>query len=320
MSSLKFVLLSCITGLTFGENVYQPAECPGLYCGRQELGPGKYTSCGACPRGYQPLYNSICNECTSSPTFYDWLYLGFMAIMSVLLHLYFIDYTNVRKQSTTVLHISAIFESVLAAVITLLLSDPMGTLTLRSCPVNRLEDWYSMVKNPSPNYTTTYHCTQEIVYPLYTIVMVYYAFSLLFMMCLRPFVSVKFVNCLGTKSIYAALYFLPILIMVQAVLGGLLYYSFPYIMIIGSLITSAIHLATGLQQGFKDLLLDNVRNIRNLAILVGHWLLHSYGIISLTELKEPEFHGPLLLLVFFPVLFYVFTSEFTNPENLDKVE
>lgn len=56
----------------------------------------------------------------------------------------------------------------------------------------------------------------------YTIVMIYYAFSLLFLMCARPLISMKFVECKGTKSIYAALYFLPILIVIQAVLGGLL--------------------------------------------------------------------------------------------------
>jgi hypothetical protein len=26
--------------------VYQPTECPGLYCGKRELGPGEYSGCG----------------------------------------------------------------------------------------------------------------------------------------------------------------------------------------------------------------------------------------------------------------------------------
>ncbi|KAH3845379.1 hypothetical protein DPMN_087659 [Dreissena polymorpha] len=51
----------------------------------------------ACPRGYQ-AENSVCGECTSSPDLYDWLYLGFMAITSILLHCFFIDYTNVKKE------------------------------------------------------------------------------------------------------------------------------------------------------------------------------------------------------------------------------
>uniref|UniRef100_A0A3Q2V9H0 Histone H2A n=1 Tax=Haplochromis burtoni TaxID=8153 RepID=A0A3Q2V9H0_HAPBU len=34
-----------------------------------------------------------------------------------------------------------------------------------------------MLYNPSPDYVNTLHCTQEAVYPLYTIVLIYYAFS-----------------------------------------------------------------------------------------------------------------------------------------------
>lgn len=60
----------------------------------------------------------------------------------------------------------------------------------------------------------------------YTIVMIYYAFSLLLMMLLRPAISYKFTQRRGTKSIYAALYFHPILIVLQAVLSGLLCKSF----------------------------------------------------------------------------------------------
>ena len=52
--------------------------------------------------------------------------------------------------------------------------------------------------------------------------MVYYAFSLLLLMLLRPLISIQFVESKGTKSIYAALYFLPILIVLQAVFGGLI--------------------------------------------------------------------------------------------------
>jgi hypothetical protein len=56
----------------------------------------------------------------------------------------------------------------------------------------------------------------------YTIVMVYYAFCLVLMMIIRPLLSTQFVNKKGSKSIYAALYFLPILTVVQAICGGLL--------------------------------------------------------------------------------------------------
>lgn len=60
----------------------------------------------------------------------------------------------------------------------------------------------------------------------YTIVLIYYAFCLVLMMMLRPLLVKKIACGLGKsdrfKSIYAALYFFPILTVLQAVGGGLL--------------------------------------------------------------------------------------------------
>ncbi|KAL5009253.1 hypothetical protein ScPMuIL_014834 [Solemya velum] len=243
-----------------------------------------------------------------------------MAILSLVLHWFFIDFSNKHKRmSLVVLHLCALVESVIAAVLTLLLTQPLGSLNVRSCPANQLSDWYTMLYNPSPNYTTTLHCTQEIVYPLYTIVMIYYAFSLVLLMLLRPFISCKFVGSRGTRAIYAALYFLPMLIVIQAVFGGLIYYSFPYIMIVASVITCAAHLASEDNQNFKALWKSNFTNVRSLTILIGHWFLHAYGIISMTELKDPAFHGGLIALVPVPALFYIATVKFTDPDNLENV-
>ncbi|XP_050406859.1 JNK1/MAPK8-associated membrane protein [Patella vulgata] len=289
-------------------------RCPGLYCGY--VGNGE---CGACPRGYQPNSLSECIECNSSPSFYDCLYLGFMALLSLALHWFFIDYKTRGKRSVVFLHVSALVESVLAALLTLILSDPIGPLTIRSCQANHLSDWYTLLYNPSPNYTTTLHCTQEIVYPLYTMVMVYYAFSLVFLMAIRPIVSYKLVDGRGTKSIYAALYFLPILIVVHAVFAGLLYYAFPFIVLVVSVITSAIHLSCMDEQNMKSLFINSFTNGRNATILVGHWILHAYGVISITRLEDPSFHATLIALVPFPAIFYILTVRFSNPDNLEKV-
>lgn len=70
-------------------------KCPGLYCGMMKLGNGSvYSECGACLRGYRVLIhseNSFCMPCDREPTSYDWLYLGFMAMMPLILHWFFID-------------------------------------------------------------------------------------------------------------------------------------------------------------------------------------------------------------------------------------
>ena len=67
------------------------------------------------------------------------------------------------------LHISALLESVVSAVCSLLVIRPRGSLTVTSCPVTQLSDWYTLFQNPSPDYVHVIYCTQEAVYPLWVI-------------------------------------------------------------------------------------------------------------------------------------------------------
>lgn len=70
------------------------------------------------------------------------------------------------------------------------------------------------------------HCVALSFCFSYTIILIYYAFCLVLMMLLRPLLVKKIACGLGKsdrfKSIYAALYFFPILTVLQAVGGGLL--------------------------------------------------------------------------------------------------
>ncbi|ELU02906.1 hypothetical protein CAPTEDRAFT_151190 [Capitella teleta] len=301
------------------EIVIEPSKCPGEYCGRVLDSIGNYSDCMACPRSWRPDEHSICQKCSEDPGFYDWLYLGFMFLIAPALHCFFIDFTNKRKNSgLIVLHISALLECSVAAIVCLTIIEPVGSLNIRSCRVQHLADWYTMLYNPSPDYINTLHCTQEAVYPLYTIVMIYYALDLLCMMLARPLLSAKFVNNRGTKSIYAALYFIPVLIVSHAVLAGLIYYSFPYIVLVVSIVTNATHFAFFKEQSMMKLFLDNVKDPRNIAILLCHWLLHAFGIVAVTQLQQPTFHAPFLCLIPFPALFYLMTVKFTDPQQLDN--
>uniref|UniRef100_A0A8B9SN61 JNK1/MAPK8 associated membrane protein n=1 Tax=Anas platyrhynchos TaxID=8839 RepID=A0A8B9SN61_ANAPL len=271
--------------------------CLGLYCGRTVLAVNgsveTYGDCGVCPR-------------VGSPDRYDWLYLGFMAMLPLVLHWFFIEWYSGKKSSSALLqHITALFECSVAAIVTLLVSDPCW-----------LPDWYTMLYNPSPDYITTVHCTHEAVYPLYTIVFIYYAFCLVLMMLLRPLLVKKIACGLGKsdrfKSIYAALYFFPVLTVLQAVGGGLLYYAFPYIILVLSLVTLAVYMSASEVESFKDLLVRKKR----LVVLVSHWLLHAYGIISISKLDKLEQDLPLLALVPAPALFYVLTAKYTEPSRI----
>lgn len=113
---------------------------------------------------------SICMPCNDDLSKYDWLFLGAMAIASVLAHLFAINFSWVEGQSklfTGLSYLSAILETCLAAVISLLVFDPAGSLDLKFCGVKRLSDWYTLFCNPQkPDYISTVHCTQEAVYPL----------------------------------------------------------------------------------------------------------------------------------------------------------
>ncbi|XP_005102547.1 JNK1/MAPK8-associated membrane protein isoform X2 [Aplysia californica] len=285
------------------------STCPGRYCGRMS----KEKECGACPRGYSPDSESVCQRCESSPQFYDWLYLGFMGMVSLVLHWGFIDLLSPPKRTVLLLHLSAFIETVFAAWLTLFLSEPAGTMNIRSCSVHQFSDWYTMFFNPTPDYSNTIYCTQEMVYPLYTMVLIYYTLSLVFMMLLRPLFAYKLTGCQGSRSIYAALYFLPILIFIHSIFGGIIYYAYPYITVVVSVITSACHLATEEDQRMKELLRHSFTNIRSLTILLGHWVVHAYGIVAITQLGQPSFHAPLIALVPFPTLFYIVTVRFTDP-------
>ncbi|XP_059375997.1 JNK1/MAPK8-associated membrane protein [Carassius carassius] len=297
--------------------VAMSSTCPGLYCGRTLINDSAEGECGVCPRGQRTNYQKICEECSGSPELYDWLYLGFMAMLPLVLHWFFIEWYSGKKSSSALFqHITALFECTAAAIVTLLLSDPVGSLYIRSCKVKMLSDWYTMLYNPSPDYVTTLHCTQEAVFPLYTIVLIYYAFCLVLMMLLRPLLVKKIACGLGKtdrfRSIYAALYFFPILTVLQAVGGGLLYYAFPYIILVLSLVTLAVYMSASEIQSFKNL----VAKKKRLVVLFSHWLLHAYGIISISRLDKLGQDLPLLALVPGPALFYLLTARFTEPNRI----
>ena len=186
---------------------------------------------------------------------------------------------------------------------------------IHACRVQRLSDWYTYFHNPNPNYEKALNCTQEAVFPFFSMIFVFYGFCGLAMLLLRPLLASKLLPRRGRSSIYAALYFLPILALIQALGGGLIYYSFPYIVVILSLISSAFHFAFKLNQSVKALLLGCAKDARSAVIFLGHWLLHAFGIMAITQIKEPSLHLPLLALVPVPALFYIVTVRFSNPEN-----
>ncbi|CAH0551745.1 unnamed protein product [Brassicogethes aeneus] len=292
-------------------------NCPGQYCGRILFPNGNLSDCGSCPRGYRRNDTTfICEPCTDNPLLYDWLYLGFMVLLVLAVHWYFIDMVIMKRtfsKRLILLQITALFEVAIATILALLLSHPIGTFTITSCRVTMLADWYTLLHNPRPNFEKKIYCTQEAVYPLYTVVFVFYGMSLILMLIIRPWVCRKVFPRQSKLSIYAAMYFIPILVLIHAVVGGLLYYSFPYLVVILSLISCAAHFSNKMNQSITSLIKTTVTEPRNIIILVGHWCLHAYGILSITLLQDPLMDSLLLFLVPLPACFYILTAKFTDP-------
>lgn len=69
-------------------------------------------------------------------------------------------------------------------------------------------------------------------------------------------------------------------------------------------------------QSMRFLIVSTLTDLRNSVILVGHWLLHAYGIVSITQFKDPVFHGAFVALVPLPAVFYVLTARFTDPNKV----
>ncbi|KAH1007865.1 hypothetical protein HUJ04_005047 [Dendroctonus ponderosae] len=288
-------------------------SCPGLYCGRILLENGKLSDCGSCPLGYRRNATTfICEPCLSSPGLYDWLYFGFVVFIMLILHWFFIDMVSMRRsfsKNVLVLHASAFFEVLISCLLAVLSLSPIGEFTIYSCHSKSLSDWYTLLHNPTPDYGDKVYCTQEAVYPLYTIVFLFYVLSLVSMLLVRPWLCRRYLPRQGKMAIYAAMYFIPILILIHAVIGGLVYYSFPYLLLVISVISCAAHFAVRMEQNIPALIRSTITQPRNIVIVLGHWCLHAYGIISLTQLDKPLMHGLLLLLVPLPALFYIFTVQ-----------
>lgn len=304
----------------YSDRNQDPGACPGIYCGRLKLENGSLDECRACPKSYRVFEGSSeCVLCTGEPQLYDWLYLGFMALLLLLAKLYVIDTTLKRRSFTkdvVLLHFCACLETALATLVCLLCVEPIGRFNLKACGVRKLSDWYTLLHNPSPDYGPTLRCTQEATYPLYSLVFLHNAFALLFLLLFRPLLIHKFLQGKGKTSVFLTMYIVPGLTLIHATAAGLLYYAFPFIIIVLSIVSIAAHFAFRLDQSMSSLFWNTVKDPRNLVILIGHWALHSYGIIALTELRDLILHASLIALVPFPAAFYILTSKFTDPNKL----
>ncbi|CDW53671.1 JNK1:MAPK8 associated membrane protein [Trichuris trichiura] len=292
-------------------------QCPGDYCGRTVDASGNLSDCGvrtsnrrllfncvsvlqACEWGTRADQRDICVRCELEPTMYHWLYLNFMAFLPFLHHCAFAAMTMSRKH--------VIGSQILASAIECILAGPAT-------------DWYTVFYNPVINYTETIYCTQEAVYPLYFLPFLYYLLSLVAMIFVRPAVLYAF-NVKKddvSDAIYAALYLYPALIVLHAVLCGVIYSAFPFVLLFAAICLNAIHLALYPEQSPKAILKSAWKSRQNLASASTLLLIYTDAILSISALPTPWWTYFAFLFLPVPTIFYLLTIKFTDPLNLAKV-
>ncbi|VDK85276.1 unnamed protein product [Litomosoides sigmodontis] len=303
-------------------------SCPG-FCGRQvttlSSGNVTYSSCQACSWGHRSIEKFLCSSCDDLLPFYDWLYLLFIALVPLLLNSFFVQLYAVQKSTRQHLflqHLCCLLECGLSALLSLLLMPPRGTPILYGCTKNSLRDWYPVFYNPVVNHTHTLRCTQEIVFPLYSLPFIYLAFCLV---CLIIFRSILYLTVfknsyIATDPYYAALFTLPLIALFHALFAGLLYYSFGYVALVCSLGLNALHMAIERENSMRKLYFEMVHKPHNLFILIVHMTLFGFSILTIT-LNRITANGTLvsliaILLVPLPSLFYLLTVGITDPEHV----
>ena len=122
---------------------------------------------------------------------------------------------------TIILHTSAFLEILLSSLLTLLsFSTSFFSLTINFCGAYKLSDWYTLFYNPSPNFGKSIRCTQEAVYPLYSMTFLFYLFAFIFLIILRPWV-VRYINDPNaSNTICLTLYVVPAMVICHAIFSG----------------------------------------------------------------------------------------------------
>ncbi|CAF1407127.1 unnamed protein product [Rotaria sp. Silwood1] len=296
--------------------------CPGLYCGYQN----NSTNCGGCQRGYRVNNEKICQLCNEPLSLYNFMYIIFMALLALSFHWYCINRLRKKKQreftfvKQTILYFLSILEIIVAFIFTLLTFPPIGKLTFNTCQVKLFSDFYPIFHNPIVNYRKKLRCSYEVVYPLQSAIFVLYTYASLIMLFIRPFfifiIHQKFISA----SIYSALHFYPCLLVLHALCGGLIYFSFPILTITSSILLNAIHftfIANG-ESEWIPFLRKLCGNIQNWIIYFIHIILLLCGVISLTQV-ENEYHFMLLPIVFLPGLLYILLYKFTGTNTIRPI-
>uniref|UniRef100_A0A0N5AQK7 JNK1/MAPK8-associated membrane protein n=1 Tax=Syphacia muris TaxID=451379 RepID=A0A0N5AQK7_9BILA len=302
-----------------------PRACPG-FCGRIVItsvsGDITYSQCQACNWGSRSWGNgTLCTVCLEPLPLYDWLYLLFIAVIPLLFHSLFIYmYTsnNCSRKLQFAHYMSCFVECSLSSVLSLLVVSPKGSLHLYGCRKWSLREWYPVFYNPIINHSYTLRCAHEVVFPLYSLPFIYFGFCSLALFTLRSFLyfTVFRKSYVNSKPYYAALHTLPLLALVHFFFAGLLYYSFPFITLICSLIINAVHMALVRGRRISTVCKRAVSHLKNVLMLFVHIVLFGFSLVvlMLNFSSEKWFLIISVLCLPLPLLYYCFMAGLSHPK------
>jgi hypothetical protein len=254
MILLIFVPLSSSSGLNTTLSCYstpgcmitfqsQFDRCLGRYCGRplrsykqNVFASGDSSACGACANGYK-TDGWVCVPCVNPMSTYSIFYLIFMFGLVPALSFMSIEKHAISILSKTVLQFCSLLEAFIASILTVICINPR--FHIRQCDIVSLGDFYTLFFN-----NLGVNCTSDRAYPLYSMVFIYYAICMGFLILFRiPIVRLLFwiesrkdevdehIKTF-THSVYLPMWHIPFLAVIHFLFCGLIYYSFGYLGIV----------------------------------------------------------------------------------------
>jgi len=243
------------------------------------------------------------------------MYISFMVLLALSLHWFLITYQRKKQHDLSrktliklsLLYVSSIVELALGFLFAILVFPPFGEFNIYTCPINMLSDFYPVFYNPvDARYTKKFRCSYEVVYPFQSLILVLYTFSTILMLLIRPFFVIILHRKYVYRSIYNALHFYPCLIFLHVLCGGLIYYSFPTLTVVSSIVFNAIHFTyvSNDKENWSKFILALRRDVRNWLIYFLHVIVLCCGLITF------EVSLPMLWMAFVPGLLYILLWKF----------
>ncbi|CAI4227086.1 unnamed protein product [Auanema sp. JU1783] len=297
--------------------------CPG-FCGRNALENSTelWSDCTACSWGSRSI-SSRCSPCRAPLSFYDWMFLAFVFLLPVFFHCFSVHYFSNKKtpRKRVFLELLCCFiECLVSSIFAVFIFPPIGSLNLWSCSKSNMKEWYPTWYNPVIKHSRVLRCSHEMVYPLYTLPFVYY---LLLLLCVIIFRNLLFLLVFKKKkdnrAYYYALLTLPKIALSYAILAGVYYYTFPYIVIIFSVCCNAAHLASSGKKSIRDITVKVCTSPFDILMICINMSLLAFGLTALVVPLGSVFSLMSLCLVPVPFLFYVFTIGLSHPNALTDI-